>query len=212
MSVKVKICGLKSKEAVVASYKADYLGFVFYQKSPRFVNAELAKNLSKISRPSQKKVGLFVNAEEKVIEYISDYVDLDFIQLHGDESIEKIKYIKKKIKKPIIKSIPVSSKKDAEKYKDYNNICDMILFDTKPLDPYIPGGTGRRFNWDLLKEFKFKNEWMLAGGINMLNIQEAIIKTNAPIIDVSSALEDDLGIKSPKKIEEFLNLAKSNKV
>ena len=116
MSVKVKICGLKSKEAVVASYKADYLGFVFYQKSPRFVNAELAKNLSKISRPSQKKVGLFVNAEENVIEYISDYVNLDFIQLHGDESIEKIKYIKNKVKKPIIKSIPVSSKKDAEKY------------------------------------------------------------------------------------------------
>ena len=212
MSVKVKICGLKSKEAVIASHKADYLGFVFYQKSPRFVNAELAKNLSKISHPYQKKVGLFVNAEENVIEYISDYVNLDFIQLHGDESIEKIKYIKNKVKKPIIKSIPVSSKKDAEKYKDYNNICDMILFDTKPIDPSIPGGTGRIFNWDLLKEFKLKNEWMLAGGINMLNIQEAIIKTNAPIIDVSSALEDDLGIKSPKKIEEFLNLAKSNKV
>ena len=110
MSVKVKICGIKSKEAVIASHKADYLGFVFYQKSPRFVNAELAKNLSKISRPYQKKVGLFVNAEENVIEYISDYVNLDFIQLHGDESIEKIKYIKNKVKKPIIKSIPVSSK------------------------------------------------------------------------------------------------------
>ena len=212
MSVKVKICGLKSKEAVIASHKADYLGFVFYQKSPRFVNAELAKNLSKISHPYQKKVGLFVNAEENVIEYISDYVNLDFIQLHGDESIEKIKYIKNKVKKPIIKSIPVSSKKDAEKYKDYNNICDMILFDTKPIDPSIPGGTGRIFNWDLLKEFKLKNEWMLAGGINVLNIQEAVITTNAPIVDVSSALEDDLGIKSPKKIEEFLNLAKSNKV
>ena len=64
----------------------------------------------------------------------------------------------------------------------------------------------------LLKEFKLKNEWMLAGGINVLNIQEAVITTNAPIVDVSSALEDDLGIKSPKKIEEFLNLAKSNKV
>ena len=212
MSVKVKICGLKSKEAVIASHKADYLGFVFYQKSPRFVNAELAKNLSKIYRQNKKKVGLFVNAEENVIEYISDYVNLDFIQLHGDESIEKIKYIKNKVKKPIIKSIPVSSKKDAEKYKDYNNICDMILFDTKPIDPSIPGGTGKIFNWDLLKEFKLKNEWMLAGGINVLNIQEAVIKTNAPIIDVSSALEDGVGMKSPEKIKEFLNLAKSNKV
>lgn len=210
MSVKVKICGVKSKEVILASYKADYLGFVFYPKSPRFVNAELAKNLSKFCHPSQKKVGLFVNSEENVIEYISDYVDLDYIQLHGEESIQKIKYIKKKVKKPIIKSIAVSSKKDAEKYKDYNNICDMILFDTKPIDPSIPGGTGRKFDWNLLKEFKIKNEWMLAGGINMQNIKEAILKTNAPIIDVSSALEDDLGIKSPKKIEEFLNLAKSN--
>ena len=212
MSVKVKICGVKTEEAVIASYQADYLGFVFFQKSPRFVNAELAKTLSKISNPNQKKVGLFVNAEENVIEYISDYVDLDLIQLHGEESIEKIKCIKKKVRKPIIKSIAVSSKKDAEKYKYYNNICDMILFDTKPIDPNIPGGTGRRFNWNLLKEFKFKNEWMLAGGINMQNVQEAILITNAPTIDVSSALEDDLGVKSPKKIEKFLNLAKSNKI
>ena len=93
MSVKVKICGLKSKEAVIASHKADYLGFVFYQKSPRFVNAELAKNLSKISRPYQKKVGLFVNAEENVIEYISDSFPRILIIIGVIDSCRKFDFI-----------------------------------------------------------------------------------------------------------------------
>lgn len=209
MSVKVKICGINSIESMVASKGADYIGLVFYPKSPRFVNAEQAKEIIKYSDSNQKIVGLFVDTQDSVIEYIAEYVGLDYLQFHGNEDYKKINYFKKKLQIPIIKSISVSSHKDTQKFEDYKNICDMILFDSFPNNNILPGGSGEKFNWNFLKNFKCMDDWMLAGGINKDNLKEALRLTNAPIVDVSSGLETRKGFKSPKKIKEFLKLAKS---
>ena len=114
MNIKVKICGINSVISMKASNRADFIGFVFFPKSPRFINAEDAKHLASLSPKTQKKVGLFVNTEINVIEFISEYVDLDYIQLHGEEGTEEIDEIKKKTKKPIIKSIKISTEEDLE--------------------------------------------------------------------------------------------------
>merc|ERR1711963_802455 len=116
-NVEIKICGINSFESAKASIGAEYIGFVFYQKSPRFLNAFDAREIATCLNPNQKKVGLFVNADINVIKHISEFVSLDMIQLHGDETINDIKAIKNVIKKPIIKALPVSTFKDVKNSK-----------------------------------------------------------------------------------------------
>lgn len=205
--LKIKICGIKTKNSVLASKKADFLGFVFFPKSPRFVSIEKARSLIKLCGPSQKKVGLFVDSDINVIKYISDELKLDYVQLHGGEEIEKINYLKNALGNiKIIKSIGVDIDLDLKKIKGYEKICDMILFDTKYKEDSIPGGNGRSFNWNILENINMKNEWMLAGGINEANLKIALKKTKAPIIDLSSSLEYKKGFKSPTKIKKILEL------
>ena len=206
--VEIKICGINSYESAKASIGAEYIGFVFYPKSPRFLNAFDAKEIASYLNPTQKKVGLFVNADINVIKHISDFVNLDMIQLHGDETIEDIKIIKKMIKKPIIKALPVNTHKDIKNSKKIEEVCDMILFDSKT-NLGISGGTGNTFNWNLLKNLKLKKKWMLAGGLNINNIEDALLITNAPVIDVSSGVERKKGIKCEKKIKNLINYLKN---
>ena len=206
--VEIKICGINSYESAKASIGAEYIGFVFYPKSPRFLNAFDAKEIASYLNPTQKKVGLFVNADINVIKHISDFVNLDMIQLHGDETIEDIKIIKKMIKKPIIKALPVNTDKDIKNSKKIEEVCDMILFDSKT-NIGISGGTGNPFDWNLLKNLKLKKKWLLAGGLNINNIEDALLITNAPVIDVSSGVEIKKGIKCEKKIKNLINYLKN---
>ena len=207
-NVEIKICGINSFESAKASIGAEYVGLVFYQKSPRFLNAFEAKEITEYLSPDQKKVGLFVNADINVIKYISDFVNLDMIQLHGDETIEDIKIIKKMINKPIIKALPVNTDKDIKNSKKIEEVCDMILFDSKT-NIGISGGTGNPFDWNLLKNLKLKKKWLLAGGLNINNIEDALSITNAPVIDVSSGVEKKKGIKCEKKIKNLINYLKN---
>tara|TARA_E500000178_G_C16723665_1_gene618319 strand:+ start:79 stop:720 length:642 start_codon:yes stop_codon:yes gene_type:complete len=212
MKTKVKICGINSLKALKAANRADFLGFIFYGKSPRFVNAKKAKLLADSCLSFQKKVGLFVDSDNHVIEYITEYVGLDYIQLHGDENIEKIKYLKNKLNVPIIKSIPIKTIEDFQKLSYYEKVCDIILLDSKPSNNSLTGGTGKTFNWKLLKNISFEKEWMLAGGLNEENILDAIKITDAPIVDISSGLESSEGIKCPEKIKQFLDIVKLNRI
>ena len=207
-NVEIKICGINSFESARASIGAEYIGFVFYQKSPRFLNAFDAKGIAKYLNPNQKKVGLFVNADINVIKHISDFVNLDMIQLHGDETINEIKVIKNMIKKPVIKALPISTYKDTKNLKKVEEVCDMLLFDAKT-SVGISGGTGLSFDWNLLKNIKLKKKWMLAGGLNINNVENALSITNAPIIDVSSGVEKEKGIKCKRKIKKFINYLKN---
>ena len=106
------------------------------------------------------------------------------------------------IKKPIIKALPVSTYKDIKNSKKIEEVCDMLLFDAKT-SKGISGGTGLSFDWNLLKNIKLKKKWMLAGGLNINNVEDALSITNAPVIDISSGVEIEKGIKCEKKIKKF---------
>ena len=127
----------------------------------------------------------------------------DYIQLHGNEDPNRCMDIKKKFNIPIIKGVNVKNKLNLmQSTSDFEDICDILLLDAP--SEALPGGNGKKFDWDILKDFKSKKKWMLAGGLNIENIEKAIDITKAPAIDISSGLEIRKGIKDPKLIEDFI--------
>lgn len=186
ISPKVKFCGMKTREdiAIVNRYTPDYVGFIFAE-SKRQVSMQTANDLAKNLDEKIKKVGVFVNTSLTQIEEIAQKVSLDIIQLHGDEDNEFIKALKNKLDLPIWQAIKVKDIVDIERAKQ--SIADMILFDAYVKDS--AGGTGKSFNWDLLKDFT--GEFILAGGINKQNIIRAIRTTKPYIVDISSGIEKD---------------------
>ena len=208
--LKIKICGINDKKSAKASKGADFIGFVFYQKSSRFITSFEARKLSECLEKNQKKVGLFVNSDINLIKHISDYVKLDMIQLHGNESVDAIKSIRQIISKPIIKAIHVSSETDIQSSKKYENVCDILLFDTKVSDNNVFGGSGLSFDWEMLKNFRSKKKWILAGGLNIDNVKDAITKTGAEIIDISSGVEKEKGVKCTTKIKKLIQYVKES--
>ncbi len=210
-NVLIKICGINDSKSAEACVNADYVGLVFYQKSSRFVTAFQAKKICTFLPKNPKKVGLFVNSDIDLIEHITKFVKLDMIQLHGNESLSMIKAIKQRLNKPIIKAISIDSIKDVKLSKKFEPICDMILFDTKIKTSEISGGTGVSFDWNLLKGYNSKKKWIIAGGLNIRNIKNAIERTCPPIVDISSGVEIKKGIKCPKKIKELVDYVKKSK-
>lgn len=178
--------GMKTREdiAIVNRYTPDYVGFIFAE-SKRQVSMQTANDLAKNLDEKIKKVGVFVNTSLTQIEEIAQKVPLDIIQLHGDEDNEFIKALKNKLDLPIWQAIKVKDIVDIERAKQ--SIADMILFDAYVKDSV--GGTGKSFNWDLLKDFT--GEFILAGGINKQNIIRAIRTTKPYIVDISSGIEKD---------------------
>ena len=129
------------------------------------------------------------------------------IQLHGDEDIEFIKNLKALTNRKIIKAIPVRTIQDVKISEEFKNFCDMILFDTKTNTQF--GGTGTSFDWKLLKNFKISKKWMVAGGLNINNIKEALETTKPDIVDISSGVEKELGIKDNHIINNFIRKVKN---
>lgn len=200
--MKVKICGLKRLEDinVVNKYPVDYIGFVF-APSKRRVSLEEAIELKAALNPSIKTVGVFVNEEPSVVNEIAAKCSLDIVQLHGDEDDEYIK----NIKFPVWKSISV---KDSNFYKEME-LCTLssgFVLDTFSSD--AKGGTGKAFNWDLVKDLSKDKFIILAGGLNSSNVLTAIEKVSPSIIDVSSGVEEQ-GFKNEFRIQEFLGKVKN---
>ncbi len=210
---KIKICGLSTPQTITAAIeeKADFIGFVFYPPSPRHLNIETAKYLASQIPDTVEKVGLFVNPDTAYLEQVLNEVSLDVIQLHGNETPERVAEIKQKFKRPIIKSFPISSKKDLEAITPYKNNADWFLFDARPAKEGddLPGGNGQTFDWTILKDFKSDTPWMLAGGLNPDNVAAAIRILNPDAVDVSSGVETDTqGEKDAVKIRSFIHNAK----
>ena len=132
MSLEVKICGINSIEAAQAAKIADFVGFVFYPRSPRYINGKKAQELSTYLPKSIKKVGIFVEEEDDKISEILSLVKLDYLQFHGEESPDRIDQVRKKFKLPVIKAIKVEKEKDLEAAYPYYQCANMLLFDTKP--------------------------------------------------------------------------------
>ena len=202
--VKVKICGITNLEDALAALfcGADAIGFVFYKKSPRYIDPIKARNISRILPKKILKVGVFVDEREGRIKSISKMCALDFLQFHGNESPEfcsKFKGYK------VIKAFKVKDKIDLASLKEYKRFA--YLFDT--FSKSKVGGTGKKFNWNLLREKgKMNNPVFLSGGLNAGNIKSALKIVKPDWVDLSSSVESKPGKKDHKKILSFIKKIK----
>ena len=201
----IKVCGINDEKSMNTALKCkvDYVGLVFYQNSPRNISINLSKELLKSRNKITKIVALTVDPNDDFLNEIKKNINPDYIQLHGNENSRRCLDIKHKINIPLIKGINVRNKIDlVRKNKEFEDICDILLFDAP--SEALPGGNGKKFDWDILKDFKSKKKWMLAGGLNIENIENAIKITKAPAVDISSGLEISKGTKDSKLIEDFV--------
>lgn len=214
MTTQVKICGVTSNEAVDAALDggADYIGLVFFPRSPRHVDVPTALKLADRARGQAKIVALFVDPDDRALDNIVDKVQPDFVQLHGDESGPRVREIKRRLHLPVIKAIRVGTAVDAARALRYNESADLILFDSHPpKGAHLPGGNGQAFDWHALDDVKDKMKFMLSGGLTPDNVAAAVEATNAFAVDVSSGVESAPGVKDPKLIRSFLAAAKGAK-
>jgi Phosphoribosylanthranilate isomerase len=200
-----KICGLKNKETLFCceENKVDFFGMIFYEMSPRNITFEEANILVQASKKlTIKPVGVFVNHNIDELKNIINFLDLKYIQLHGDEDQLYINIIKKEFNLKIIKKFSIQTKKDLEKIYTFKNI-DYLLFDYKPEIDELPGGNSKSFDWRLLKDEKIKLPWFISGGINETNIKNIKNLLNPHGIDLSSGVEEIRGIKNNSKINNL---------
>jgi phosphoribosylanthranilate isomerase len=206
--VRVKICGITNTADMDASirYGTHYAGLMFFEKSPRFVNLNLARKLSLYAGNQIKKVAVTVNLDNQILDEIVKKVPLDFIQLHGKETPKRVREIKIRYNLPVIKAIGVAEAADLEMISLFSDVADQLLIDAKSSPSSIlPGGNGLNFDWKLLKDFEFQRPWLLAGGLNSKNAAEAIALTGATQLDLSSGVEKAPGLKDNKKISLFMS-------
>lgn len=206
----VKICGLSEPKTLQAacSNGARFVGFVFYPPSPRNVSFNTAWNLARAVPTGVRSIGLFVNPEDALLDHILTGIQLDMVQLHGDESPGRVAEIKRKYSMPVMKAIRVSTSKDLKDLDGFEAAADWLLFDAKPENADLPGGTGHSFDWNILKGRSFTKPWMLGGGLNIENVQNALSVLNPDAVDVSSGVENERGIKDENKIKAFLEAVK----
>lgn len=212
MNVDLKICGLSSAAGVRAAVQggAAYVGFVFFEKSPRAVTPDIMAALSVSVPKTVKKVGLFVNPSMDEIAAAVATGALDMVQLHGSETPGMVAQIKEKFHLPVMKAIAIASEEDIVKARTYEVTADRLLFDAKPPEGASrPGGNALSFDWSLIADQDWVLPWMLAGGIDVGNLAQAVEISGATAIDVSSGVEDAPGVKSPEKISELLALAQT---
>ena len=195
MPIELKICGINSENIIKTIEKnggCQYLGFIFYPPSPRNLSIEYSKKLTSIVPNFIKKVAVLVKPENNFVEKIKD--QFDYLQLYGT-SPAKSKELKLISSKKIIQAIKVKKKEDINLYKQYIGVADEFLFDSSAMEK------SSIFDWSYLKNIEI-NEWFLAGGININNIEKASRVSRK--IDINSGLEDNPGVKSSKKVSDFL--------
>ena len=203
MGVKIKICGMRDLENIreVSAFLPDYMGFIFYEKSPRFVGHDFVI-------PSEvpqeiTRVGVFVNHTIQSAKEMVNTHRLQFAQLHGDESLSYCEELKQQGVK-IIKVFRVDEDFDFSITKQFEQVADFFLFDTKGK---LYGGNAKPFDWNLLNQYNQALPFFLSGGIHLENIGELknISSLNLHAVDVNSGVEDHPGLKNVSKISEIIN-------
>jgi phosphoribosylanthranilate isomerase len=213
MTISAKICGLKTPEAVAAAIDggASLVGFVFYGRSPRCVDPAMVKKLAALVPSPVRKVGLIVDESDARIAEILANCDLDLLQLHGAETPARVAEIRTRFGRKVIKAIPVSEAADLARAAAYEEVADYLMFDAKPpksMANALPGGNALSFDWTLLSGRRFRRPWFLAGGLTPDNLVEAVRISGAPMVDVSSGVEDRPGEKNISKIKAFLDASR----
>jgi phosphoribosylanthranilate isomerase len=212
MPLLVKICGLRTPDTLDAALDAgaDLVGFVFFEPSPRHVGFDNARALGERLRGRAKKVALTVDADDATYERIVQTLKPDLLQLHGKETTEQVKVLKKKFGLPVMKAIAVENEDDLTVMSAYAKVADRLLFDARaPRDATRPGGLGKPFDWMLLKDIDPGIPFMLSGGLDAGNVAQALAITRAPGVDVSSGVERAIGEKDPEKIRAFIRAARA---
>jgi phosphoribosylanthranilate isomerase len=206
----IKICGIDRVETLDAAIaaRASHVGLVFYPPSPRFLVMREAAALAARAKGQITQVGLFVDPDDTVLaEGIA--AGLDAIQLHGEESPERVAQVKARFALPVWKVLPVASAADVARAARYQGAADFLLFDAKTPKGSLPGGMGLRFDWNLLIGYRGAIPWGLAGGLTADNVAEAVRLTGAPLVDTSSGVESAPGVKDVDKIAAFCKAARS---
>ena len=210
---RVKICGINSPASIDAAVEggADWIGFVFFPPSPRFIAPSHARDLS-ARHPSHAaggppRVGLFVNPTETVIAEVLEDVPLDILQLYASPSMTRD--LRARFGRPVWRAVGISSAADLPLTPDG---ADALLIEAKPPpDATRPGGNAVRFDWTLTQGWKAPGPWLLAGGLDPDNVAEAIRLSGAPAVDVSSGVEREKGVKDPALIRAFIHAARGDR-
>ena len=211
MSLLVKICGLKTPEAldVALDEGADMVGFVFFDPSPRNLSVAAARALGVQVKSRARKVALSVDASDDLLAASIEALKPDMLQLHGKETPERVVAVRTRFGIPVMKAIPVGSRDDLSPIRLYTKVADWILFDARaPREATRPGGLGKTFDWRLLQNLELSVPYMLSGGLDAGNVAEALHITRAPAVDVSSGVERETGVKDPEKIRAFIRAAR----
>ncbi|MFC0480710.1 phosphoribosylanthranilate isomerase [Gellertiella hungarica] len=208
MKPDIKICGLKTAEAVTRAVEkgATHIGFIFFPKSPRNIEPDLAGRLADPVRGRVKVVAVTVDADNDDLDEIVDLLKPDILQLHGSESPDRVLTVKALYGLPVIKAFAIREASDLEKIDPYVGIVDRFLFDAKPpKGSELPGGNGVSFDWSLMQSLDEGVNYMLSGGLNKDNVAEALAVTRAPGLDVSSGVESAPGVKDLGMIDAFFD-------
>lgn len=207
-----KICGLSTAETVSAALDggAAFVGFVFFAKSPRNIDAETAFRLAQPARNRAKVVAVVVDPDDDALDRLVGALKPDLIQLHGKEPPARVAQVRDRTGVGVIKALSVSEAADFAAAAPYDGLVDHLMFDAKPpTGSDLPGGVGASFDWSLLHGRRFERPHFLAGGLDPWNASLAVRQSGAPLLDVSSGVERGPGVKDPGLISAFLDAVRS---
>lgn len=205
----IKICGLSTPETLDAAVSggATHIGFVFFARSPRHLDPAKAAMLAARVPAGTTRVGVFVDPDDALLAHVAG--SLDALQLH-DATPDRAAHVRQRFGLPVWAALGVATSADIAAAKRYAGAADRLLFDAKtPKGALLPGGMGLRFDWRLLAGVSPGLPWGLAGGLDASNVGEAIRSTAAPLVDVSSGVEESAGVKSVDKIRAFIAAARA---
>jgi phosphoribosylanthranilate isomerase len=205
---KAKICGLTTPETVACAVDggAAYLGFAFFEKSPRNIAPQAAELLARPARWKADIVALLVDPDDETLDHIAGVLKPHLIQLHGRETPARVAQIAERTGRGVIKALPVSEAADLDAAAPYDGVVEHLMFDAKPPPGADrPGGHGAAYDWSLLAGRRFQRPHFLAGGLDPWNVSLAVRQSGAPLVDVSSGVERGPGVKDPGLISAFLD-------
>jgi len=208
MKPDIKICGLKTSEAVerAVSRGATHIGFIFFPKSPRNIEPEIAAELAEPVRARVKVVAVTVDANDEELDDIVHLLKPDIIQMHGHESPERVLHVQALYGLPVMKAFSIREAADLDRIDPYIGVADRFLFDAKaPAGSALPGGNGVSFDWSVMASLDDDVDYMLSGGLNKDNVGLALASTRARGVDVSSGVESAPGVKDVKMIDAFFD-------
>jgi len=201
--IPIKVCGISNVDSlkVVLKFPVSAIGFIFYEKSPRYISPENALKLIQLIPENVKKIGVFVNESIEIISKIKTKLELDFLQFHGNEDQNFIN----QFDSPIIKALRIDNQFDVTKLNSYE--VHSLLLDT--YQPGLFGGTGEIFNWEILRNINIKTPIILSGGLNPNNINNALKIKNISALDINSGVEKCPGEKDEQKLTKLFSHIKS---